>query len=94
MNALEIATQVAAHPAMIRLRTQMEALRRQMIRDYGDDFMLLKVDMPELILPNGRKSPRYAGVHFWTPQQRIEWFTLERRMRNARTALKSVYSAT
>lgn len=94
MNTLELATQVSAHPAMVRLRTRMEAMRRQMVRDYGDNFMLGKSDMPELTFPNGRKSPRYAGVHFWTPQQRIEWFTLERRMRNARTALKSVYSAT
>lgn len=93
MNALELATTVAAHPAMVRLRTRMEALRRQMVRDYGDDFMFLKVDMPELILPNGRKSPRHAGVHFWTMAQREEWFTLEARMRNVRTALKGAYSA-
>jgi hypothetical protein len=93
MNALELATTVAAHPAMVRLRTQMEAMRRQMVRDYGDNFMMGKSDMPEMLFPNGRTSPRHAGVHFWTPQQRNEWFALENRARAARTALKSAYSA-
>lgn len=93
MNALELATKVSAHPVMIKLRAQQDAMRRQMVRDYGDNFMMSTQEMPSLVFPNGRKSPRFAGVHFWTMAQRNQWFTLERRMRNARTALKSAYSA-
>jgi hypothetical protein len=93
MNALQLAVKVAAHPVMVKLRAQQDAMRRQMVRDYGDNFMMSTQEMPNLVFPNGRKSPRFAGVHFWTMAQRNEWFAIERRMRNARTALKSAYAA-
>lgn len=93
MNALQLAAKVAAHPVMIKLRTQQEIMRRKMVRDYGDNFMVGSRDLPNLEFPNGRKSPRFQGVHFWTTQQRNEWFALENRARAARAALKSAYSA-
>lgn len=93
MNALQLAAKVAAHPVMIKLRAQQDAMRRQMVRDYGDNFMMSTQEMPNLVFPNGRKSPRFAGVHFWTMAQRNEWFAIERRMQNARRALKSAYAA-
>lgn len=93
MNALQVAKHVAAHPVIIKLRAQQDAMRRQMVRDYGDDFMILRKDMPNMILPNGRKSPRSEGVHFWTPAQRTAWMALETRLRNARTAIRGVYNA-
>ena len=93
MNALQLAAKVAAHPVMVKLRAQQDAMRRQMVRDYGDNFMMSTQEMPNMVLQNGRKSERFAGVHFWTPQQRKEWFNIERRMQNARRALKSAYAA-
>lgn len=93
MNALQLAAKVAAHPVMVKLRAQQDAMRRQMVRDYGDNFMISGAEMPDMTFSNGRKSPRFAGVHFWTMAQRNEWFAIERRMQNARRALKSAYSA-
>lgn len=93
MNTLQLAVKVAAHPVMVKLRAQQDMMRRQFSRDYGDDFMIGTQEMPNLVFPNGRKSPRLAGIHFWTPRQRNEWFALERRMCNVRVALRSAYSA-
>jgi hypothetical protein len=88
MSALQIAMQVAAHPTMVKLRTQQEMMRRQMVRDYGDNFMDNSGDM---VMGNGRKSPRYEGVHFWTKAQRLAWNNLETRMRNARRTIRNMY---
>lgn len=90
MNALQLAAKVAAHPVMVKLRMQQDAMRRQMVRDYGDNFM---VKRSEMIMPNGRKSPAFEGVHYWTPAQRKAWFALETRLRNVRKALKNAYAA-
>lgn len=91
MNALQVAAKVAVHPVIVKLRAQQEAMRRQMVRDYGNDFMMGGREMPDMIFANGRKSPRFAGVHYWTPAQRNAWMVLETRLRNARKALRSVY---
>jgi hypothetical protein len=86
---ITLASRVAAHPVMVKLRARMEVMRRQMVRDYGHDFMDTSKDMEM----NGRKTPRFEGVHFWTPAQRAEWFELETRMKNARTAIRGAYAA-
>lgn len=92
MNALQVAAKVAVHPVIVKLRAQQDAMRQRMVRDYGDDFMIAGKDMPEMVMPNGRKSPRFVGVHYWTPAQRNAWFVLETRLRNARAALRGAYT--
>jgi len=92
MNALQIAAKVAVHPVMVKLRAQQEAMRRQMVRDYGNDFMMGTQEMPNLVFPNGRKSPRFSGVHFWTPAQREAYTKLENRARAVRAALRGAYA--
>ena len=87
MTELEIRSMIANHPAMRKLRTRQESMRRNMVRDYGHDFMINGSEMPEMILPNGRTSPRHAGVHYWTPAQCAEWNALENRVKNLRNAL-------
>lgn len=91
MNTLQIATQVAAHPAMVKLRAQQEMMRRQLVNDYGDEFMLTGQDKPEIVLPNGRTYRRLMGIHFWTVAQQQAWFAIETRMRNCRTAITNAY---
>ena len=49
-------------------------------------------EMPNLVFPNGRKSPRFSGVHFWTPAQREAYTKLENRARAVRAALRGAYA--
>lgn len=92
METLQVAKMVAAHPVMIKLRQRQQAMQRQLQSDYGDNFMISVQEMPNMTLPNGRKSRRMEGVHVWTRPQREEWFNIETRLRNTRRALRNVYT--
>jgi hypothetical protein len=91
MATLQIAAKVAAHPRMVNLLKTQEEMRRGLVRDYGDLFMVTGREMPNMTLSNGRTSPRYPGVHFWTFAQRSAWNSLDGRIRNLRAALRKAY---
>ena len=93
MNALQVAAKVAAHPVIVRMRAQQAAMVRQFQRDYGDNFMVGGMEMPDMTFANGRKSPRFAGVHYWTPAQRKAYERLTAQLSYIRTQLRNAYAA-
>lgn len=93
MNALQLAAKVAAHPSVIRMRNQQAAMVRQFQRDYGDNFMMGGTELPDMTFSNGRKSPRFAGVHYWTPAQRKAYERLTAQLTYLRTQLRNAYAA-
>lgn len=90
MNAtLELRTQVAAHPNMIKLRLQLDAMRRRLNNDYGVNFMGLEINS-EADAQYERENG-HEGVNRWTPVERKQWFALESRIRTLRAALTEAY---
>lgn len=90
MNAtLELRTQVAAHPNMIKLRLQLDSMRRRLNNDYGVNFMGIEINNEtdaQFERENG-----HEGVNRWTPVERKQWFALESRIKALRAALTEAY---
>ncbi len=100
MDKLTIARMVANNPHMQRLTRKRAALYNRMRADYGREFMgLTYVDMPtdteerEALESQEVESAR-EGVNRWTPVERKEYMTLERRIQTLRKALTDAYAQT
>jgi type III secretory pathway component EscV len=90
MNAtLELRTQVAAHPNMIKLRLQLDALRRRLNNDYGVNFMGIEIN--DATDAQYERENGQEGVNRWTPVERKQWYALETRIKNLRAALIESY---
>ena len=90
MISLETRTLVANHPNMMKLRLQLDSMRRRLNNDYGVNFMGIEIkDETDVIFErdNGQE-----GVNRWTPVERKQWFALDRRIKALRAALTESYN--
>lgn len=100
MDKLSIARMVANNPHMQRLTRKRAAMYNRMRADYGREFMgLYMVELPsdkeertKIEMEENERGKE--GVNRWTPVERAEYLTLERRITGLRTALMDAYAQT
>ncbi len=90
MNAtLELRTQVAAHPNMIKLRLQLDSMRRRLNNDYGVNFMGIEIN--DDTDAQYERENGHEGVNRWTPVERKQWYALEGEIKTLRAGLIQAY---
>lgn len=100
MDKLSIARMVATNPHMVKLTRKRSSLYNRMRADYGREFMgLFLLELPSdkeerTKLEAEEMEHGKEGVNRWTPVERKEYMTLERRITALRTALTNAYAQT
>lgn len=100
MDKLSIARMVATNPHMVKLTRKRSSLYNRMRADYGREFMgLFLLELPSdkeerTKLEAEEMEHGKEGVNRWTPVERKEYMTLERRIAALRTALTNAYAQT